>query len=415
MNYMRAVKIINRLAVVFMIMNLIAALKISNGVNSFIFLWVCGCSFLIYMMNQKKKWAAVLITLLSFLPITLSKSLGLLVMQVTIILCGIYISHKEAVSLDYESEIDTFKRGLIMCFCILLLSIITTSVKLFNNNSAQYMLIYFISSIILLRTLRFLKYNKNNKDADRINKKYSAAMISLTVVLSIQGVRNGILKGISFIYNLVTEVILKIFYSFFMAVGYLMSYIMGKLVKLIKFDMLGNGKFFGKIGGRIPRKRPMGRKAIVQVLAENDVLNTVLKVAILLLIIYIILKILKTYGTSRKENGGYTEESEFIEKEKNNSTGYLKRLKNLLKPRNPVEYIRHYYRKFMILSINKGIKIENNDTTKDINKKASDKYKSLSLESLREIYLRARYREDECSKEDTKKVKDYYQSIAKQK
>jgi len=69
----------------------------------------------------------------------------------------------------------------------------------------------------------------------------------------------------------------------------------------------------------------------------------------------------------------------------------------------------------MISSTNKGIKIENDDTTKDINKKASVKYKSSSLNSLREVYLRARYREDECSKEDAKKVKEDYQNIVKQK
>lgn len=415
MNYMRAVKIINRLSIVFMIINFIAALRLSNGVNSLVFLWVCGFSFLIYVVGQKKKWVAVLIALLSALPLILSKSLDLFAMQTIAVLCGIYISYKEMANLDYESEIDAFKRGLIVCSIMFLLALMTASVKLFNNNSAQYILIYFISSVILLRTLRLLKYSKNNKGAEKINKKYSATMISLTAILSIEFVRDGIIKGINFILNIIIDLILKIFHSFFMAVAYVMVHIMDILAKHFHPDQGNEGNLFGKIAKKAPNKNPEKVKSIFQVLAENDYFITVLKIAILLLLTYLVIKFLKTYAVSRKENSGYTEESEFIKKEKDKSDGYFKKLKNLLKPKNPVEYIRYYYRKFMISSTNKGIKIENDDTTRDINKKASVKYKSSSLNSLRDVYLRARYREDECSKEDAKKVKEDYQNIVKQK
>jgi hypothetical protein len=396
-----------------MIISLLACLRNGNGINSLFFLWVCGWSFLIYIIGNKKKWAAVLIGLLAFLPIIFAKSLEFLSLETAAILCGVYIACKETAGIDYECEIDAFKRGFGICSGTFLLSILTSSINQFSNNSAQYVLIYFVSSIIILRTLRFVKYNRNNKDAERINKRYSAAMIVITAALSIQVVRNGIVSGIGFVYNLIVDIILKILYYFFMAVGNVMTKIMEALAKLIKPSQMPD---FGKFGNyHIQNNKFKDEKSIIKVIYDNKIFSTVLKISIFLLIAYLVIKFLKTYFASRKDNGEYIEESEFIKKEKDKNGGYLNKLMNFLKPKNYIEYIRYYYQRFMKLSINKGIKIENNDTTKDINVKASSKYKGPSLEGLRDIYLRARYSDNECSKEDTKKVKDYYQSIAKQK
>lgn len=103
----------------------------------------------------------------------------------------------------------------------------------------------------------------------------------------------------------------------------------------------------------------------------------------------------------------YIEESEFIRVKEIKE----KKKRNIFRPRGEKAQIRYYYRKFLDKCVKNHIPIVEQDTTEEINKKASNNYKSEPLDNLRSTYVEVRYGDKEVDKDTVKEYKKEYKQI----
>lgn len=415
MSYVIILKLINRISIVFAILQFIFGLGGSERVSGIFYIWVCIISFGISYFIEKKQVLSIILSVLMFIPLIFVKSTDGIIFEAAIILFCIYICVRNVLNSDYELEIDAFKKGLLLFFMMLLASIVTISVHILESYSAQYILIYLVSSVVIMRTMRLLKYSSDNIEGERVNKRYTICMIAFSAIMCIEAVKKTIIKGISFACNIIIKLIGYVLYWLIIGVGYAVEFIVNKLNKLLKISL--NDIDDNLFKNLLEKNRTQNKKEgyLAEYIFNSPVLKIILRIALVLLILYFVLKLIKGMAIKREEENGYVEDKEFIKREKKGYGGLIKKISMSIRPKNPGEYIRYYYQRFMNLCIKKGVFITNKDTTREINDKSKVEFDEGSLEDIRGIYIKTRYSKDDASKEMMENFKKNYRNIKKGK
>lgn len=415
MSYVIILKLINRISIVFAILQFIFGIGGSERVSGIFYIWVCIISFGISYFIKRKKALSIILSVLMFIPLIFVKSTDGIIFQSAIILFCIYICFRNILNNDYELEIDVFKKGLLLFFMMLLVSIVTISVNVLERYSAQYILIYLVSSVVIMRTMRLLKYSSGNREGERVNKRYTICMVAFAAIMCIEAVKKAIIGGISFVFNIILKLIGHVLYWLILGVGYAAEFIINKLNKLLKFSGIDiDDDIFKNLLGK---NRTQNRKEgyLAEYIFNSPVLKIILRIALVLLILYFVLKIIKGMSIKREEESGYVEDKEFIKREKKGYGDFIKKISMSIRPKNPGDYIRYYYQRFMNLCIKKGVFITNKDTTREINDKSKVEFDEGSLEDIRGIYIKTRYSKDDASKEMMESFKKSYHKIKRGK
>lgn len=307
--------------------------------------------------------------------------------------------------LSYGHFIDSFKSGFRFYILIVLLSFITGTTSFINNISGFFMIIYFITSVILLRSLRHIE---NNQNMDKINKQntlYSILILAFSVLLPIEEFVQFVVNGVKFTYNLIADLFFKVFYWLFMGAGYISML----LVEFFK-------KFFA--GQEVkPEEASENAEDIMEILKNKEpeeiapivvlIIDWIIRILIIVFIIYIIGKMFKRIKSKKHVKEEYIEESEFIRVKEIKE----KKKRNIFRPRGEKAQIRYYYRKFLNKCLKNDIPIGKQDTTEEINKKASNNYESEPLDNLRSTYVKVRYGDKEVDKRAVKEYKKEFKKI----
>jgi len=138
-------------------------------------------------------------------------------------------------------------------------------------------------------------------------------------------------------------------------------------------------------------------KELVEDKAESSsitdhVIIIIAGIVILLVLAYVISILLRRYEYRQKpKEEDYIETKEFITPGKDGNLNIVKKLLARLRPRDPVEKIRLYYKRYLLNCKEKGISLDDSDTTLDIYSKSKESFNKDIISRMREIYIQVRY------------------------
>lgn len=325
---------------------------------------------------------------------------------ITLVIFFIYffiIRHSDISTYGYYQ--DNFKRGFAIYIGMIVFSYFSMTISFLNNISGFFMIIYFVSYVIFIRSIRHME---NNQDMELINKQntiYSIVVLVMSILLTMDKVVNFLGYWIRWIYTFIVDLFIRLFYWLFIGAGYISMF----MVDIFK-------KLFGN--NQMPPEEAEKNAEDIWETAKNkktikippiilNIIDWVIRVLLILLVIYTIVRIFKRAAKREKVRDEYVEESEFIRANKDKQT----KNKRFTLPKNNEEKIRYYFRKFMNKCNKEGVPIVEEDTTADINMKASNKYEGNTLDYLREIYIPVRYGDKKVNKETVKEYKRKYKKI----
>ncbi len=373
----------------------------SNGLFNYmlIYIWTVFVTYIGCKLKEQKKFYFLVILLM--LPILLFYKNANFTM-LTSIAMGFYLYKYKDLSSSSSVKLS-FKKGIGIFTAVIALSLVTMTYSFINRVSGFFMIIYFMTGVILIRSLRYLEHNKDMEKINGQNIKYSVFIVAFSLILSTEKVLNAILHGLKVTYDFLIDMIFKLFYWVFIGAGYIAMF----LIKIFQ-KFLRNGKF------EMQEQKPP-EETLEEFMKTNQgeispvflaIIDWVFKILFMALILYIIWRVFKRNMSKNIIEEEYIEEKEYIGEKKKNK----KRIR-IFRPKNEKEAIRYYYRKFLNKCLKDDIAIESHDTTMEINKKAEAHYAHESLESLRNTYIDVRYGEVEVNKDIVKEFKENYKKI----
>ncbi|MGC9064310.1 MAG: hypothetical protein ACP5JL_06510 [bacterium] len=343
-----------------------------------------------------------LVFLMMIIPVIFFNSLADRLLISIAYLYTLYINFRGLTKITYGGSIDGFKSALRIMVIIISISILLSIISpfkliLFNRLVFPYFMVYLVTSIILLRTLRYLEYNPANREMDRINLRYSAAIISISFLLSLEPVRGVLFKGISYVFRLSVEIISIVFTGILWVFGYIFELLFGIIGRKNTFKLkiygLENKELLSgnlKIGSRMGLMKQVEKNTSSSGVIDR-VLLAMAGTIILAIVLYIIVRLFQKYTYNRKEKKeDYVEVKEFILREAK-GTNLLERFLSVVRPKNSLEKIRLYYRRYLQACKGKGIELRDSDTTLEIYKKSEGFFNKNIIKEMRDIYIGIRY------------------------
>lgn len=399
----RLMDIVTKYCFLFAIMSFVFSDEINFKAEMFVFLAACLITFLIFAIFKVNKIiSAIIIVLAALIPILFIKGSVLIIFILfSAIFAFVYvlINKKELV---YGSYKDSNSR--IIFFLLIAAFFGIFDLETFARTSVPFLCIYVLVYTVLLRLLRCKKYNRDNKKIYKINAMYLVMILIPPVLLGIDAVSKWFLKALKFLYLRFCDVFQYIIWAIAYIIYYLLigiTYIGKKILALLLVK--GKDKSESSSLGRNVDNEKV-KKEVFNFFYSNSALGTILKIVLIAVVIIIIAKIISK--KKKKELDivqDYTEDKQIVN-EKNS-------LLDKLRPKTYSERIRSYYLNFMKFSFKKGIKLNNSDTTLDINKKAGVSFDNVLINKLRSLYIKVRYSNYAADKNDAKEASDYLKEI----
>ncbi|WP_139902186.1 hypothetical protein [Clostridium thermarum] len=406
------IKEISSLALFFSIINFITVFiyEPKPGYGTFVLvLLVVSVNEMMKLKN--KRWPKFLLVLL-VIPFLLVRNLNDVLYYSVISIFAVYTALKPAKYTTYLNTTELFKRGTIITVIMLFAAMASSDIALIEEVSMPYSIAYFVSAVVLLRTLRYTEYNRMDKRITRINFKYSAIITAAAFLAGIRVVRETVVMILSKIYQVFIDIFLSLFSWLLLGIGYIVQLIVEfinsiSMKNTVEMQQGSEGEVI--IDEVITRKELS--KMILNFFEENPVIGFILKLLIFSAVLYLVTRLLRPKYKSTKIEEDYIESKERLDLRGNGGQGVFQRFSTILKPRNPGEYIRFYYRKYLLLSIEKNVDITSKDTTLEIKQKTQKVFKGDVLDKMRNIYIRVRYGDYAADKSTSKEFEKYYEEL----
>jgi len=349
--------------------------------------------------------------LLLFVPVSIYEKLFLLILGgLTLFL--LYTQRDVTYGLVLEHFNKTYPIALLLFLVTFIMRYISTSKFIvLESVVSSSLLMYFVSSIILLRTLRYLEHKPEDKNLMSLNIRYALAVLIFSMFLSIPFIRERLFWGVSYIFSFIYFIFITIISVIFIIIGY----VIGKIIYFI-ITFMANRGLIGRSSKEIMNINPELNK-FLKFLWErrhitSDLLDKIIIVSFYILVtvtvILIIYWVMKRFYRTYKKEENYIEEKEFIFP----SLNPIKVIQNLF-GRSNLNPIRDYYRKYLLDSRDMGVDIRYSDTTYDVYKKTSGLFNDDSLKKMRNIYIEVRYGFGKITSELIKEFKKLYKSLNK--
>ncbi len=349
--------------------------------------------------------------LLLFVPVSIYEKLFLLILGgLTLFL--LHTQRDVTYGLVLEHFNKTYPIALLLFLVTFIMRYISTSKFIvLESVVSSSLLMYFVSSIILLRTLRYLEHKPEDKNLMSFNIRYALAVLIFSMFLSIPFIIERLFWGVSYIFSFIYFIFITIISVIFIIIGY----VIGKIIYFI-ITFMANRGLIGRSSKEIMNINPELNK-FLKFLWErrhitSDLLDKIIIVSFYILVtvtvILIIYWVMKRFYRTYKKEENYIEEKEFIFP----SLNPIKVIQNLF-GRSNLNPIRDYYRKYLLDSRDMGVDIRYSDTTYDVYKKTSGLFNDDSLKKMRNIYIEVRYGFGKITSELIKEFKKLYKSLNK--
>lgn len=415
MNSIYLIKSFNLIGLLLIPLNYIFGAFGYQNKNGLIYFWLCIIGFILNYFYRRKSKILFLVIGILFMPLLTAQSIDQLIYLAIYCITAILVIIKGMSVVRYDIESEIFRRGLYLCLGTFIFSLILGSNNIFISLSSYYVVIYLVSSVILLRNLRFLEYNRDSMEGRRINNRNSIIIVLFSGVLSISNVTVILIGIIKSAYLYIADLFMHMFAWIFIGIGYLISAAIDVLTALIK-----------KLGSNTQELEPVLQdsninlpqvkkgEVLIDKLLNNAVFQVTVRVFVILLTVYITLRLFSGLMNRESENEEYSEEKEFIINTKSGDNSLKSRFFDFMKPRSNEEKVRQYYRKYIKRCLDKDIEINEMDTTEEIRNKSQKKFEKTIINNIRNVYIKIRYGEKGASKETVKEMGEYYNAIRKQ-
>jgi hypothetical protein len=365
----------------------------------------------VLIKRRYKNFVFLPFLLLLFIPVSIYEKLFLLILGgLTLFL--LYTQRDVTYGLVLEHFNKTYPIALLLFLVTFIMRYISTSKFIvLESVVSSSLLMYFVSSIILLRTLRYLEHKPEDRNLMSLNIRYALAVLIFSMFLSIPFVRERLFWGVSYIFSFIYFIFITIISVIFIIIGY----VIGKIIYFI-ITLMANRGLIGRSSKEIMNINPELNK-FLKFLWErrhitSDLLDKIIIVSFYILVtvtvILIIYWVMKRFYRTYKKEENYIEEKEFIFP----SLNPIKVIQNLF-GRSNLNPIRDYYRKYLLDSRDMGVDIRYSDTTYDVYKKTSGLFNDDSLKKMRNIYIEVRYGFGKITSELIKEFKKLYKSLNK--
>lgn len=365
-----------------------------------IFIWTIILSF-IFALNHKKSPKYQSIMLLLLMPLVFYHSLVSIYFIVgsSILIYG-YMT-RFFMKGSFDEYIDILKRTYIIYTVIGILALIYRGFNNFVNFSIPFIIIYLMTTIILVRILRHIEAGMERGKIRRTNIKYLGAISIISSIVTLDSLRESILFLMQKSYLLSVDILMKIFY-------YPIIVIAGFIGKIIHFlmELTMRSQVTQEIAQEAAGEDFFSPEAIEVVTFKS--FRVIIEVALTILIIYFIIKVIAKVGDRSHNILEYTEEREYIKESKKKK----KRVGKEKFPRELKEQIRYYYRRYLEKLYKKKVKILKTDTSIQVNEKAQEVIENEDeIEMIRKIYIDSRYGDKNVDKEVVEEIERLYKKV----
>jgi hypothetical protein len=304
---------------------------------------------------------------------------------------------------SYSEYVDKLKKTYIVygVTCILILTI-NEGYYNFINISIPFAIIYLMTTIILVRSIRHISTGMDMQKINQVNLRY-IVMISVTsFIVTLDKLRNAIFLIIKGIYLFLIEIIMKILYYPIT----IMITILNKVMEYIRGKMMegGNDVLEQLLEESTNESSRTLKKNAVR--WGNTLVQKVIGILLIITTIYIIYKLIIKVGERSYKGLEYTEEREYIKEPRKKK----KRFSREKYPRELNEQIRYYYRRYLEKLDKKKIQILKSDTSLDINEKAEEIFED-KIEGIRKIYIDSRYGNKDADKNIVEEMESLYKNL----
>lgn len=319
-------------------------------------------------------------------------------------------------AVSYGLAVDHFKKTSPISILIFIISFLmrylsTSRFLNFEVTVLPSLLIYFVVSVFLLRTLRYMEHKIEDRRLVSLNIRYAFGVILLSALLSVPAIRDKIFFITSNIFSILYFIFTTALAVIFIVIGYVLSWIFYLIL-----NFMSKRGFIGRLNTRDfimdPNLSRLLRLLWDRREIRSEIIDTLLVISFYILIagiiILIILWVIKRVFSSQTKGENYIEEREFLFSQLNP----LNALRRLLE-RSNLGLVREYYRKYLLESKGLGVDLRPSDTTQDVYKKTFNLFDSEILEKIREIYVHVRYNRLESTKELDKEFISLYKRLFK--
>ncbi len=360
--------------------------------------------YMIYLVSDNKKYTKFkyLLFIGFVIAILFSRNIVEVIVILIPFICMLcFVINKKQHYEDYYNFKDLFITLLIASVILLIFVFLRNKIELFYKTGLLYTIIFFISGLYLLRTMR------HGEDII-IDKKFLCMnllmiiMICITSILfSTEVVLNSLISGLKFIYiKTIIPIIAQVFHIVFTPVGRIVD-----------------STIVSKYEGMLVKPEMREESYIVEYTEQPDitafyVLTVILVSIVFIFLIYLLIKrIMKRIGKTKisKVTDSIIQNTSFLNDDiKKNETKH-----SFFKTNR----IRSWYKKFLELCHKNGMYIFIYDNSQTIYNKSSMIFKNhdKDLENIKEIYRKARYDKDIVDKQNIKAIKNSYKSLEKGK
>lgn len=401
------IRIIESFSFVFAILNFAFHFIIGADYSGPLFALSSVITFLCCFLKMKNKKLYYIPVLIIMLNLIFDHSVSSFFFTAVVMIFNFYFIKKDIFKLDYRMLIDEFRAGFAAVIIIFLFALVTRSTAAFGRVSAPFLIVYLISSVTLLRSLRNSEFTEKRKFVNTSNFAYCTLVILISFILGIEQVRTGIFNMIAAIYFKIIDILVFLLSHVFAFVGYFLEYFFEFLKKLLL--QKGSSKAFDSFRNSTSNdsENPF-KNHISKVLVDSAGFHIIMEILLIAFILYLFYRMFTKRIHSAKYEEQFTESKDFILFHK---SGSKKSLRRFLKPAAYRDYVRYYYSKFLKLAEKYNTGITKSDTTLDINKKARTNFSKDALDDMRSIYIKARYSSTDVGNDDVNRIRKNYKKL----
>lgn len=407
--WIKFVKILNSFAFVSAVLSFVLTIVGEKQPESFIFLWVIAFAAAACYFKLKSNKIYRLFLIIIFAPVFFGLGDNSVMYIVINGVFSVYFIEKGLYTTGYEDFADEFKIIIKFVFLILFASLIFRGPFKIQENTMAYIIIYVITSVLLLRMLRIDKYESNHKNEERLNAVYAVSLSGAAFALSVRTVREFIFYYLNSALTFVLDLIGKAVMYVLIPIGYFTSY----LSQLFKgLHLKGNVQMNTtqtSDNNVLKDQDPKWAKAVI----ESKNFEFILKIIFVVIVVFVLFLIFRRAHKSSQKEEAFEEERESIIFENKKQKKSKSLFDSFFKPQGVENAIRWYYVKFLKLCRKSGINYSKSDTSLDINKEACSVYDKTVLEKFRDIYIRARYGTAPCASKDESEASSLFKKMKK--
>lgn len=393
-------KMLSELSLLFIIANSVLSIGLTGVTSVFPVLFYAAVAALAYWMEEKHSKQRLFLLPLLLIPVFLcGNNYGT---ALTIGLAGLYVGlliWQQRYYMDHDTQCDRFRTSLAAVCCLTFAFVILLGL----DYIVPFVLLFLLSGIYMLRLIRQDAEIFNETKFRVLNLLTIGGIILLTMLVSSDAFLSFCGMILAKIYSIL---IIPVFYAIY-AFGYTLYYI---IVKVLFTGDYSNAtdQLQSNISNNMQEMMMTGTE---EPLVDGTPFLMILKGVILLVgILIVLLWVFNTQkGRSKKEEGSLREAYSAVTVIRPEEKVYADRIP----PREPRAAVRYYYRSFLRLCQTLGHEFPRFYTSKTIENTVSHQFDESTLHRLRQTYIRARYSEQEITKEDVSVIKEQVKKLKK--